>query len=416
MNNYDEYKSTGIEWLGDIPKEWELVQLRRIAEVGTGSKDTENKVDEGKYPFYVRSQTVERINSYTFDGEAILTAGDGVGVGKVFHYVNGKFDYHQRVYAITNMKKVIGKYLFYYIRQNFKYEVLKVSAKSTVDSLRLPMFQEFPVCIPSLGEQKAIISYLENELDSIERVIALKKELISLLKEKKQVLIDKAVTSGFSDTTYKASGIQWVEKIPSEWDKARFKDHVFFKEGPGILGKDFKEEGTPLIRISNVKSSSVEGPFKQFLNSKLTSKYKDYKVKIGDVLISGSASTGIMSSVEDKSIVGSIPYTGLFIIRVVSKKLDLGFLKLFLTSYLFEEQIKQLQTGSTIQHFGPTHLNQMFIFIPPIGKQNEIVKYVSEQINKLDSIIEKAEVGLSLLKEKKKSVVSNVVSGKIKVF
>jgi type I restriction enzyme S subunit len=83
--------------------------------VSTGNKDTINKDDDGQYPFYVRSPIVERINSYSYDGEAVLMAGDGVGAGKVFHYANGKFDYHQRVYNIHGFKGVKAKYLYYYL-------------------------------------------------------------------------------------------------------------------------------------------------------------------------------------------------------------------------------------------------------------------------------------------------------------
>ena len=72
-------------------------RLKTLASIGTGGRDTINREEGVKYPFFVRSQTVERINTWSFDGEAVLTAGDGVGVGKVFHYARGKFDYHQRV-------------------------------------------------------------------------------------------------------------------------------------------------------------------------------------------------------------------------------------------------------------------------------------------------------------------------------
>ena len=87
VNKYDTYKDSGIEWVGEIPTTWQKVRLRFLCNIQTGDKDTVNKVDDGMYPFYVRSPIVERINTYTFDGEAILTAGDGVGAGKVFHYV-----------------------------------------------------------------------------------------------------------------------------------------------------------------------------------------------------------------------------------------------------------------------------------------------------------------------------------------
>ncbi|MDH5803507.1 MAG: restriction endonuclease subunit S [Gammaproteobacteria bacterium] len=91
---------SGVEWLGQIPKHWNVKRLKYICDVQTGSRDTVNAVDDGEYPFFVRSQTVERINSMAFDCEAVLTAGDGAGVGKVYHYINGPFDFHQRVYEL----------------------------------------------------------------------------------------------------------------------------------------------------------------------------------------------------------------------------------------------------------------------------------------------------------------------------
>jgi len=78
--------------------EWEETIFEKVCNITTGNKNTQDKEEDGEYPFYVRSEIVERINSYSFNGEAILTAGDGVGVGKVFHYVNGKVGVHQRVY------------------------------------------------------------------------------------------------------------------------------------------------------------------------------------------------------------------------------------------------------------------------------------------------------------------------------
>ena len=104
-------KDSGIEWLGEIPTHWNVQRLRYLANIKTGDRDTVDRQDDGKYPFFVRSQTVERIDSWSAEGEAVLTAGDGVGVGKVFHYVNGKFDYHQRVYMFSNFRSIIGKFV-----------------------------------------------------------------------------------------------------------------------------------------------------------------------------------------------------------------------------------------------------------------------------------------------------------------
>jgi len=94
------YKRTAI---GPIPEDWDLDHIEHVAVITTGSRNTQDRVANGQYPFFVRSQTVERINSYSFEGEAVLTAGDGVGTGRVFHYINGRFDVHQRVYRISNL-------------------------------------------------------------------------------------------------------------------------------------------------------------------------------------------------------------------------------------------------------------------------------------------------------------------------
>ena len=194
LNKNVKLKNSGIDWLGDVPEHWEVQRLKYLANIKTGEKNTEDNEVEGQYPFFVRSQTIERISTYSFDGEAILTAGDGVGVAKVFHYINGKFDCHQRVYRISNFKEITGKYLFHYLQNNLYKEVMKINAKSTVDSLRLPMFQNFLTTIPPIKEQIQIVQYIETETYKINEKINITKQEIELLKEYKQALIFEAVT------------------------------------------------------------------------------------------------------------------------------------------------------------------------------------------------------------------------------
>ena len=187
-------KESGVEWLGEIPAHWEVQRLRYLASIKTGDRDTVDRQDDGKYPFFVRSQTVETIDSWSFDGEAVLTAGDGVGVGKVFHYVNGKFDYHQRVYRFSDFRSVTGKYFFRYFKAMLRFEVLQGTAKSTVDSLRLPMLKDFPVLVPPLAEQGAVTAFLDRETAKLDSLIAKVHQAIELLKELRSALISAAVT------------------------------------------------------------------------------------------------------------------------------------------------------------------------------------------------------------------------------
>ena len=187
-------KDSGVDWLGDVPEHWKVDRLKNLAYIKTGGKDTIDNVEEGAYPFFVRSQTIERINSYSFDGEAILTAGDGVGVGKVFHHVNCKFDYHQRVYKISNFRGVVGKFVFYYMRENFHKDALRLNAKSTVDSLRMPMFQNFTIAFGDFEEQQATVDYLDTKTTHIDRIVGTINTQIDKLKELRKTLINDVVT------------------------------------------------------------------------------------------------------------------------------------------------------------------------------------------------------------------------------
>jgi len=182
--------------LGQIPVDWEVKPIEDIAIITTGGKDTQDRDDDGVYPFFVRSQTVERINSFSFDGEAVLTAGDGVGVGKVFHYYVGKFNCHQRVYCLHSFNKGLDGYLFFhYFRLNFMLQVSRFSAKGSVDSVRMAMIGKMLVPCPSEAEQVRIVRILRdadaleiNYRDTLSKLQSIKTALIQdLLTGNKRV-------------------------------------------------------------------------------------------------------------------------------------------------------------------------------------------------------------------------------------
>ncbi|SGS39346.1 restriction endonuclease subunit S [Staphylococcus aureus] len=170
----------------DYP-EWEETTIKEIAQINTGKKDTKDAITNGSYDFYVRSPIVYKINTFSYEGEAILTVGDGVGVGKVFHYVNGKFDYHQRVYKISDFKNYYGLLLFYYFSQNFLKETKKYSAKTSVDSVRKDMIANMKVPRPIYIEQEKIGQFIKK----VDNKIKIQKQVIELLKQRKKALLQK---------------------------------------------------------------------------------------------------------------------------------------------------------------------------------------------------------------------------------
>jgi type I restriction enzyme, S subunit len=146
-------------------KGWEVKSLGEITEIYTGKKNNQDKVKNGRYPFFVRSQKVESINTYSFDGEAILVPGEG-NIGKIFHYINGKFDFHQRVYKISDFRDgYSGKYIYRYISEYFGMHAMENSVKATVDSLRLSTFKVFEIPFPPTFEEQTLIAKILEDID-----------------------------------------------------------------------------------------------------------------------------------------------------------------------------------------------------------------------------------------------------------
>ena len=180
---------TGKTRLPGFSGEWERKRLGEIAHIKTGSKNNEDKDENGQYPLFVRSAIVERINSYCYDGEAILVPGEG-GIENIFHYTNGRFDCHQRVYMINRFTDdACGKLVYYSMVLQFGNHAMKNTVKATVDSLRLPTFQTFSLTIPKeIEEQRAIaavLSDMDNEITALElrrdKTIAIKQGMMQQL-------------------------------------------------------------------------------------------------------------------------------------------------------------------------------------------------------------------------------------------
>lgn len=187
-------KDSGVEWIGKIPKHWNMIRFRFIAKITTGNQDTQNADPDGMYPFYVRSPIVEHCNNYTFEGKGILMAGDGAGAGRVFHLVNGKYAVHQRVYRFYDFKYMNPVLLKFYLENLFATVMDYGSAKTTVPSVRLPMIQDFPVCVPPEDEQLKMLEVLSEKTNKIDRFIAVKQTKIEKLEQYKRSLIYEYVT------------------------------------------------------------------------------------------------------------------------------------------------------------------------------------------------------------------------------
>jgi len=415
-SKYPNYKDSGVDWLGEIPEHWIHTRLKFLTSITTGDKDTENKEPEGEYPFFVRSKTIERINSYSYDGEAILTAGDG-DIGKIFHYINGKFDYHQRVYMFYKFLGVKGLFLYYYLLENLSKEVIKLSAKTTVDSLRLPMLQNFVVSVPPLQEQQTIANYLDKATAKIDTLIEKQTKLIELLREKRQAVISTAVTRGLDNTVaMKDSGVEWLGEIPEGWISTKVKNMLStpITDGPHET-PEFLDEGVPFI--------SAEAISKGFLNfSKIRGHISDeanrvYSLKYSPMLhdvymIKSGATTGVTAMVEDR--VNFNIWSPLAVFRS-NTKLNPYYLLNYLRSSNFQKAVELYWSYGTQQNIGMNVLENLYIAVPPIEEQQAIADYLDDKTLKIDTLVTKATKAIELLKEKRTALISATVTGKIDV-
>ncbi len=331
-------------------------------------------------------------------------------------------------FAVIRPKGIDPHYLAYSLRSSYFIETVVsrsvgVSYPATnptdVSCIELPL--------PPLDEQQNIARFLDAKTAQIDALVAQKRQLIDKLREKRQALIARTVTRGLPPEAAKAAGLEpnpemtdsgedWIGAVPSTWCVVPLKRRARFVEGPGIMASDFMDEGVPLIRISGVqgKYASLNGA--NYLDPELVSeRWAHFKTKIGDLLISGSASTGLCSEV-DEATVGCVPYTGIIIIRAIKNRACNAFLRWYFQSDQFLSQVQLMKAGSTIQHFGPTHLARMTIALPlDVVEQEAIAAFLDKATSEVDSMTAAVEAAIDRLAEYRQALITSAVTGKIDV-
>ena len=361
--------------------EWEEKKLGDVAEIKTGDKDTQNRVDDGIYPFFVRSDNVERINSYSFDGEAILTSGDGVGVGKNFHYMNGKFDFHQRVYSIRKFSEYVsGKFIFYFFSDRFYKRVIRLSAKNSVDSVRMDMITDMPIYFPTLIEQQKIASFFT----AIDQKITQLKRKKNLLEHYKKGVIQKIFSQ---EIRFRGDNGQEFPR----WEKKLLRKIAKIYDGT---------HQTPNYVITGIPFYSVEQvTANDFQNTKYISedvfKKENQRVKLGkgDILMTRIGDIGTAKYIDWD--VNASFYVSLAFI----KHSDL-FNSNYLSHYISTQNFQKELWKRTIHVAFPKKINlgeigECEVELPPLPEQTKIANFLSvidDKINHTQTQIEKAEV------------------------
>ncbi len=380
--------------LGLLPNDWDVDILEHHLKIQTGSRNTEDKQENGKYPFFVRSSKIEHIDTYHYDCEAILTAGDGVGTGKVFHYINGKFDAHQRVYILTEFEGIKGKYFYYYFRENFLKEVSKYTAKSSVDSVRRDMIAKMAVPIPKIEEQVAIAETL-SDVDSL---ISSLQKLIEKKKAIKQGAMQELLT-----------GKKRLPGFNGEWKKECLGDISDIKDGThGTFQR--VDRGYPLLSAKNVYNNHLDITE----NESLISSEDYYSIiangfpRKGDILLSCVGTIGrccIYSGIPKVAFQRSVAF-----IRV--KGCETHYILQYMQS---ENTSKQLLNSANASAQAGVYLgaiSDIEVYMPCCVKEQQAIAQV---LSDMDSEIEHLEKKLSKYQQIRQGMMQELLTGRIRL-
>lgn len=384
------YKQTEI---GVIPEDWKVKPAKDLMKIETGSRNTEHKADHGQYPFFVRSQQVERIDSYHYDCEAVLTAGDGVGTGKVFHYIDGKFDAHQRVYVMSNFDGVLGKYFFYFFGQNFGAEVSKYTAKSSVDSVRRDMIAEMLIPIPLEDEQKSIyeaISDTEQLIETLEKQISKKKAIKQGAMQ--ELLTGKRRLPGFSGV----------------WYETTIGEHCSVFDGTHQTPQ-YTISGIPFYSVENVTANDFHNT--KFVaieeHKRLTAKFR---IEKGDILMTRIGSIGKCKYVDWD--VNASFYVSLALIKC-KDTINAQFLSFYSESDFFKKEIEIRSLLTAIPqkiNLGP--ISEIRLRIPCDTDEQCAIASVLDDMEKE---IETLECKLEKYRQVKQGMMQQLLTGKIRI-
>jgi type I restriction enzyme S subunit len=386
------YKQTEV---GVIPEDWDVDSIKNLTVIKTGSRNTQDRIENGLYPFFVRSQTVERINSYSFDGEAVLTAGDGVGVGKVMHYINGKFDCHQRVYRITDFNEKLNGYFFYlYFSNNFLNRIMQMTAKSSVDSVRMDMIANMLIPLPpSISEQTAIATAISDAnalINSLEKLIAKKRNI-------------------------KQGAMQKLLQPKDGWEVKKLG--ILGKLYGGLSGKskvDFMDGKYPYIPFMNIMSNPIiDTGYLDYVN--IGNGESQNQALKGDLFFNGSSETPEevgMCSVLLEDIPNLFLNSFCFGYRLNKEQNSNG---LYLSYYFRSSEGRKLffsmAQGATRYNLSKSNFNKLEIPLPKPEEQT----YIAAIIYDIDSEITALETKLEKYKNVKLGMMQTLLTGKIRL-
>lgn len=440
-NRYDKYKDSGIAWIGEIPEHWEVKRLKNVCSTNNASlSDKTSKefefdyVDIGSVSFELGIHKTEK---YTFQNapsraRKIARLGDII-VSTVRTYLRAidiinsgekeKYIYSTGFAILSPLKNILSEFMIYICRSEyFTNQVSIYSTGINYPSINDTALKMINIVMPTLSEQQTIAAYLDQKCGEIDELITLQEEMITKLQSYKQSVITEAVTKGLDkNVPLKDSGIEWIGEIPEHWEVRRMKSIYNFGKGLSITKADLVDKGIPVISYGQIhsklnigtciKDSLIRYVPKVFLENNNTS-----LVKKGDVIFADTS--------EDLEGCGNCIYIDMDMLlyagyhTIIAKNISTSYNRYF--SYLFQTdcwrfQIRRMVNGVKLFSIPQKLLASADLIVPSTQEQQSIADYLDQRCSEIDELISIKQQKIEKLKEYKKSLIFECVTGKRKV-
>ena len=434
---YEEYKDSGVEWLGEIPSHWEIINLGYLFDITSSKRVFEDQWRSEGVPFY-RAREVVRLqkdNSYQNElfisnelyeelcstygvpqvGDILVTAVGTLGITflvedkKEFYFKDGNLIW------LKSNGQCDSRFINYcYASFVIKFQMFRDNLGATVGTYTIENAKKNKVCIPRLTEQKAIVDFLDCQIRKIDTLIAKQEKLIELLKEKRQAVISHAVTKGLNpNVPMKDSGVEWLGDVPEGWEVAQIRRYLVDHRQGYYTTEAYVDDGLKLLRITDLRDlGEIE-----ISNCPMVNKSENtdlFKLKKGDVVFArtgGAGSFGVMTQDYESLIYASY----LIRFRFIKDKFEFGYLKYLFQSDSFQLSVKRNIHGGVNQNIHAEDIKDTFVCIPYLREQVQIAQHLDQQCLLFNVLISKAIKSIELMQERRTALISAVVTGKIDV-
>ncbi len=433
MKQYESYKPSGVEFIGDIPEHWEVEKLKYL--VNINSRTLTEKTDKSYMLKYIDIRSVNYLGligqpeQMLFEkspsrARRIVANGDVI-ISTVRTYLKA-IAYLENVEnnwiastgfaVLESSRKIISPYLYAFVVS--KYFIEQVSFRSvgvTYPSINISDLGDIKLALPPLQEQEQIAKFLDTKNRQIEKFIKEKQHQIALLEEQKEAIINQAVTKGLDDSIeFKDSGIEWLGYIPIHWQYAKLKYITNqIVDGTHFTPK-YQNIGIPFLRVTDLHNEKINLSKVKYISKEEHKELtKRCNPEQGDLLLSKNGTIGL-TKIINWDFEFSI-FVSLCLIKMNKNLIVPSFLEYEIKSKVF---VQQLAEGGKITSITNLHLEmirEMISLLPPLNEQQEIVKHIKIETSRIDEVITQIQQEIDLIKEYKISLISEVVTGQIDV-